>query len=78
MYQVISRYIEIDNVPHIIEMINCLDSDTLIDSDGRKELIGKIAGYDKEIYLDVLTGAYNRSIMKIMLKCQQECQALQC
>ena len=41
-------------------MINCLDSDTLIDSDGRKELIGKIAGYDKEIYLDVLTGAYNR------------------
>ena len=60
MYQVISRYIEIDNVPHIIEMINCLDSDTLIDSDGRKELIGKIAGFDKEIYLDVLTGAYNR------------------
>lgn len=60
MYQVISRYIEIDNVPHIIEMINCLDSDTLIDSDGRKELIGKIVGYDKEIYLDVLTGAYNR------------------
>ena len=41
-------------------MINCLDSDTLIDSDGRKELIGKIAGFDKEIYLDVLTGAYNR------------------
>lgn len=60
MYQVVSRYIEIDNVPHIIEMINCLDSDTLIDSDGRKELIGKIAGFDKEIYLDVLTGAYNR------------------
>ena len=60
IYQVISRYIEIDNVPHIIEMINCLDSDTLIDSDGRKELIGKIAGFDKEIYLDVLTGAYNR------------------
>lgn len=60
MYQVISRYIEIDNVPHIIEMINCLYSDTLIDSDGRKELIGKIAGFDKEIYLDVLTGAYNR------------------
>lgn len=60
MYQVISRYIEIDNVPHIIEMINCLDSDTLIDSDGRKELIGKIAGFDKEIYFDVLTGAYNR------------------
>lgn len=60
MYQVISRYIEIDNVPHIIEMINCLDSDTLIDSDGRKELIGKIAGFDKEIYLNVLTGAYNR------------------
>ena len=47
-------------MPHIIEMINCLDSDTLIDSDGRKELIGKIAGFDKEIYLDVLTGAYNR------------------
>ena len=63
MYQVISRYIEIDNVPHIIEMINCLDSDTLIDSDGRKELIGKIAGFDKEIYLDVLTGAYNRKVV---------------
>lgn len=49
MYQVISKYIEIDNVPHIMEMINCLDSDVLIDQDGRKEIIKKIAGIDEEI-----------------------------
>ena len=53
MYQVISKYIEIDNVPHIMEMINCLDSDALIDQDGRKEIIKKIAGIDEEIYGDL-------------------------
>ena len=68
MYQVISKYIEIDNVPHIMEMINCLDSDALIDQDGRKEIIKKIAGIDKEIYIDVLTGAYNRKYYEENIK----------
>ena len=68
MYQVISKYIEIDNVPHIMEMINCLDSDALIDQDGRKEIIKKIAGIDEEIYIDVLTGAYNRKYYEENIK----------
>ena len=68
MYQVISKYIEIDNVPHIMEMINCLDSDVLIDQDGRKEIIKKIAGIDEEIYIDVLTGAYNRKYYEENIK----------
>lgn len=60
IYQVISKYIEIDGTPYIMEMINVLDDDVLIDSDGREELIKKLTGYNKELYTDALTGAYNR------------------
>ena len=60
IYQVISRYIEIDGTPYIMEMINALDDDALIDSDGCEELIKKLTGYNKELYTDALTGAYNR------------------
>ena len=60
IYQVISKYIEIDGTPYIMEMINILDDDVLIDSDGREELIKKLTGYNKELYTDALTGAYNR------------------
>lgn len=60
MYQVIARYVEIDGKPCVMEMVSCLDNDSLLDENGREELMKKLAGYDEELYRDVLTGAYNR------------------
>ena len=68
IYQVISKYLEIDDKPYVMEMINQLDEDILIDSDEREELIKKLTGYNKELYTDALTGAYNRRYYEDQLK----------
>lgn len=60
VYQVISRYMEIDGEPYVMELINRLDDDTLIDTSGREKLVSKLTGYDEKLYKDALTGAYNR------------------
>ncbi len=59
-YQVMARYVEIDGAPHVMEIMKCIESDAIINIDGREELAGKIAQYHDEIYIDALTGAYNR------------------
>ena len=60
VYQVISRYMEIDGQPYVMELINHLEDDTLIDISCREKLINKLTGYNEKLYKDVLTGIYNR------------------
>lgn len=60
VYQVISRYMEIDGQPYVMELINHLEDDTLIDISGREKLVNKLTGYNEKLYKDVLTGVYNR------------------
>ena len=43
VYQVIARYVEIEGEPCVIEMINRLDDETLMDSEGRQNLVSKVA-----------------------------------
>lgn len=39
MYQVIAKYLEVDGVPCVVEMISCLDDETLLDAEGREALV---------------------------------------
>ena len=48
-YQATARYLEVDGVPYVMEMIQAMDADTPLTPTEVSEL-----------YLDVLTGAYNR------------------
>lgn len=68
IYQVISRYVEIDGVPLVMELVRELDEDTLIDADGREKLVGKMVQYDNKLYRDALTGAYNRRYFEDRVK----------
>ena len=68
IYQVISRYVEIDGVPQVMELVRELDEDTLIDADGREKLVGKMVQYDDKLYRDALTGAYNRRYFEDRVK----------
>ncbi len=45
MYQVIAKYLEVDGVPCVVEMISCLDDETLLDAEGREALVKKFAHY---------------------------------
>lgn len=58
--QKISRYVEIDGQPHVVEILNVLDVTTESFENVREQLTAKVQGYDEELYLDALTGAYNR------------------
>ena len=68
IYQVISKYIEIDGKPYVMEMINAMKSDALMDEDGRTELIKQLSGYNRELYTDALTGIYNRRYYEERIK----------
>lgn len=71
MYQVIAKYLEVDEVPCVVEMISCLDDETLLDAEGREVLIKKFAHYRRELYADALTGSYNRRYFEDRLKEQR-------
>lgn len=58
--QKISRYVEINGQPHVVEILNVLDVTTESFENAREQLTAKVRGYDEELYLDALTGAYNR------------------
>ena len=60
IYQVLSRYVEVDGAPYVMELIKKMDEETLLDMDGRRKLAVKLSEYNDKIYLDALTGAYNR------------------
>lgn len=68
LYQVIAKYIEIDGTPYVIEMINCLDDDLMLDSEGRVRLLRKLSGYDDELYMDALTEVFNRRYFEDRIK----------
>lgn len=68
IYLVVSRYVEIDGEPYIMEMTRKMNEETLLDSTGRKKLAGKLSGYNEKLYLDALTGTYNRRYFEDELK----------
>ena len=60
VFLVISRYLEIDDEACVMELVKHLENDTLIDTDGRDKLVGKLQGYQDKLYIDPVTGVYNR------------------
>lgn len=72
VFQVISRYVEIDGKPYIMELLKLLDTESLLDMDGRRKLASKLAAYNDELYRDALTGAYNRRYFEDELKTRSD------
>lgn len=68
IYQVISKYIDIDGEPYIMELIKALDEDSLEGIEDSEKLISKLNKYHRELYIDALTGAYNRRYYEDELK----------
>lgn len=60
VFLVISRYLEIDSEACVMELVKHLENDTLIDTAGRDKLVGKLKGYQDKLYIDPITGVYNR------------------
>ncbi len=60
-YFVMTKYVEVDGCPCVIEMSNKMNSDSLVDAYGRKQMIEKLESYEDHLYKDALTGIYNHN-----------------
>lgn len=72
IYQVISRYVEIDNESYIMELIRCLDQDWSIGEVTHEHLVDLFVHYNDKLYRDAVTDAYNRRYYEEELKDKRE------
>lgn len=68
MYQVTARYVEIDGEPYVMEMLQKQDGKNFIDEEGCKKLAGSLMKYSHIVYMDALTGVYNRRYFEDEIK----------
>ena len=68
MYQVFSRFVEVDGEPFVMELIKKLDNDSLMGVGDREKLMNKLMKYHTAMYTDALTGANNRRYFEDKLK----------
>ena len=72
IFQVTAVYREVDGQPCVMELIQQLDSETLIDPENGNRLVDSIAGYHAKLYHDALTGGYNRRYFEDVVKSKTE------
>lgn len=60
VYYVIAKYIDVDGTPYILEMVSRFTDESLLGAYGKNEFIETISNYNRRLYTDSLTGAYNR------------------
>ncbi|RHP44958.1 MULTISPECIES: diguanylate cyclase [unclassified Clostridium] len=68
LFEVTARYVEVDGTPYIMELVRAMDGTCLIDAEGREKLLIKLTSYHDELYIDALTGAYNRRYYEDKIK----------
>lgn len=61
IYFVMSIYCVIDGTEYMIELVTRLDDNTLLGAYGKDSFIQTIQANNKRLYIDALTGAYNRN-----------------
>lgn len=62
-YWVISRYIEVDNKPHILELVKNVSDNFIMHSDQMDEMAKLIKQYNNQLLTDPLTEVYNRRFL---------------
>ena len=59
-YQVVSMYVEIDGKPCCLEMASRIDGDFMPDGYSREEILSSVRFHKEKIYIDPVTGVYNK------------------
>lgn len=60
IFQIISKYVEISGKPYVLEMIYKDNDGVLLGAYGKTDFMDNIVNYNRQLYHDALTGAYNR------------------
>lgn len=67
IFFVVSKYVEVENEPYMLEMVMKVNDQTLLGAYGQNQFIQTINAYNKKLYTDTLTGAYNRQYLNEQL-----------
>lgn len=65
---VTAKYVEVDGEPLSMEMISAIRDDTMLDGYGRRDVVEAISRHNQRMYIDPLTGAYNRRYLEDMFQ----------
>lgn len=76
VFYVVSTYVEIDEKSYMLEMVQEITDETMLASFGKHEFVETITEYTKKLYVDALTGAYNRNYYEEQLDHLNHYQAL--
>lgn len=68
IYYVVAKYVEVDGVPYSLELVSEIKDDILMGAYGEADFIKTITSYNKELYIDSLTGVYNRRYFEEQIK----------
>ena len=60
VYLITAMYVEIEDEPYVVEMLAKLTDDTMLGAWGANDFAETIIKYNRKLYLDALTGAFNR------------------
>ena len=60
IFHIISKYVEISEKPYVLEMIYKDNDGVLLGAYGKTDFMDNIVNYNRQLYHDALTGAYNR------------------
>ena len=58
--QVSAQYMEVDGAPYVMELLQRMQSDTIVEPDDTEALFSALSGYNTKLYHDPLTDMYNR------------------
>ena len=58
--QVSAKYMEVDGAPYVLELLQRMQSDTIVEPDDTEALFSALSGYNTKLYHDPLTDMYNR------------------
>lgn len=58
--QVSAQYMEVDGAPYVLELLQRMQSDTIVEPDDTEALFSTLSGYNTKLYHDPLTDMYNR------------------
>ena len=64
MYQIFARPLTIEGVPYVLEMLKHIDNTDLFLAEGYDQLMS----FSQQLYIDALTGAYNRRFWEDKMK----------
>lgn len=60
IYSIVSKYVEVEGRPFVLEIVSKVTDEVLLSAKDNHKLVEMVARYNRSLYVDALTGVYNR------------------